>query len=228
LRHFPDQVLVLKGTKAVTALDARAPGIATRMIVARKEGDFRETVRGLEQLECGDPSVIRGVLPHNKAAFDQMEKALASATGLAEPLAQIASVFERDEISILRRGQPLSQALMHKILALADHMAARFFRRSSQSTEATNAELESEHLHLPVRSRIGLFRRFLDQSGSQDARATEKVRNDLIDMNFAVYGTYFNGLMSGDKRALRTYFFLARMLDLLGARVPPHYLGSET
>jgi hypothetical protein len=57
-------------------------------------------------------------------------------------------------------------------------------------------------------------------------RSPEKVRNDFIDLNFATVGTYFNGLMSVDKRALDIHLELRVVLERLGARMPNYNLES--
>jgi hypothetical protein len=51
--------------------------------------------------------------------------------------------------------------------------------------------------------------------GLPKATKAENIRNDLVDMNFATYATYFDGLLSKDQRLLRNYETAAFALDAI-------------
>ncbi len=226
LRQFPDQVIVLKGTKEVGALDARAPGIAARMVVRERQA-FHETVRGLQSLEAGDRSVELAILGHARAAVIQMEKVLRDMENLAEPMISMASVFNKQEMALMRRRLTATPEMIHKIMGLADELFWRLIRAHPQ--EPRRPTLKSKVNTFLYRYALATVLFLVDwiEGGSQTNRAAKKFRNDLVDLNFAVYGTYFNGLMTEDRRALRAYVFIARMLEELGARVPPYYLDEH-
>ena len=50
--------------------------------------------------------------------------------------------------------------------------------------------------------------------GPKDVK-TEKIRNDLVDVNFATFATYFDGLLSMDEKPLRIYQRAAFVLDAI-------------
>jgi hypothetical protein len=45
---------------------------------------------------------------------------------------------------------------------------------------------------------------WIGQGGADNVRA-DKLRNDLVDVIFATYATYFDGLLTKDQKALRIY-----------------------
>ena len=45
---------------------------------------------------------------------------------------------------------------------------------------------------------------WISQGGADNVRA-DRLRNDLVDVIFATYATYFDGLLSKDEKALRVY-----------------------
>ena len=45
----------------------------------------------------------------------------------------------------------------------------------------------------------------------------------MVDINFATCGTYFNGIMSRDKRVTNLYMELSVVLKAIKARVPDEY-----
>ena len=55
-------------------------------------------------------------------------------------------------------------------------------------------------------------------------KAPAKFRNDMIDIIFVTYGTYFNGIMSDDKRVQSLHLELRVVLGFAGARMPADYL----
>lgn len=49
-------------------------------------------------------------------------------------------------------------------------------------------------------------------SGSNNLSNSEKLRNDLVDVSYATYATYFDGVLTKDKKLMETY---SRMRDAL-------------
>lgn len=223
LREFPDQVLVLKGTKAVGALDASYPGMADRMLVPKREGSFHETAKGLEQLERGLPGVVRQVRAHGEAANEQMKRVLADAEGIKDALVELGNLFSVDELRRLRTRQSYKSETGRKLFWIAKELSDRL------------VDYHPAQLHRPsrkARPNAFLYRYamvctlyLMDwlRHGAMPKKA-DRFRNDLVDLNFATYGTYFNGVMTEDAKLTRYHGELRYVLGLLGARVPPEYL----
>ncbi len=224
LESYPRQVVVLKGTKEVSALDARAPGIANRMI--RNDGDFNETVDGLKRLRTDDPRTVLGVLLHGEAAASQLEKNLKAATETLPAFAEMEEIFTPAERRIIRIGKPYTADIGVKIIVAARQMAFNFFDRHPHNPKKpTKRSLVNTFLY---RFSLAAVLYFVDwiRTGSPASRRHDKIRNDLIDLNFATYATYFNGLMSEDALARDIHTQLRVLLDLMSARVPPDYIDQ--
>src|ERR1700722_18550377 len=56
------------------------------------------------------------------------------------------------------------------------------------------------------------------KNGNQAQRRLDRTRNDLIDLSFAVYGTYYEGLMTADKKAEWMHQNLFIALDAIGQK----------
>jgi hypothetical protein len=61
------------------------------------------------------------------------------------------------------------------------------------------------------------------ENGGAGKTKSEKSRNDVIDVNFAAFATYFDGLLTSDKRAGETYAEAALLLREVFA-MPPWWL----
>ena len=225
LRDFPDQVIVLKGTKAVSALDPRAPGIAKRMYWSRGGQEFHDTVAGLQQAEEGHPGALSQILKHGKSADGHMETILGDMDGLPGAFSDMMrTMFTQDEVSALRAGEPHSAALVRKFFDIADYVALRFYKAHPEKPQPPTRR--SRYDSFMYRFSMACLLYFLSwvRDGSQLNKAPAKLRNDVIDINFATYGTYFNGVMSDDKRVQALHLELRVVLEAAGARIPDEYL----
>lgn len=225
LKDFPDQALVLKGTKAVAALDPSAPGIAKRMQWSRRGGEFRDTVVGLQQAADGHLGAIRQIIEHGRAADTQMEKILNDMTELPEALQDMMqALLTADEIAGIRAGKPHSAPLIGKFLDISDQLAIRFYKAHPQKPRRPSRRARYDAFL--YRFSLGCLLYFVSwvREGGQKHKAAAKFRNDTIDINFATYGTYFNGIMSEDKRVRDLNIGLCVVLEKIGARVPKSYI----
>ena len=225
LCDFPDQVVLLRGTKAVGALDARAPGIAERMILPRSAGQFAETVKGLRQAIEGKPKVIAQILSHGRAAEEQMAKVLADASQLPAILADIAGILSPEEVRACRKGTPYQKPMFEKVLAATNRMCDNLF--GAHPGKPRRPSRKSRVNTFLFRHSLAAVLYLLDwiREGGQLDKRRDRVRNDLIDLNFATYGTYFNGVMSDDAKLRVFHEELRIVLRLLGARMPPDYVA---
>lgn len=224
LRQFPKQVIVLKGTKDVAALDARAPGLANRMIWRGAETEFSETVEALRQAEAGDPRVLSQILAHGAAAEKQMETILLGAPEIAAVMPDMQSMFTPDEIRRCRSSGGYTPAMGHKIFAAADQICdALFERHPSKPRRPSRRARQDAFLYRYSLATVLYLLRWI-RTGSQVVKRHAKIRNDFIDLNFATYGTYFNGLMTEDAKARDMYLELRHVLGIRGARMPREFV----
>lgn len=223
LCEFPEQVIILKGTKAVGALDSSSPGLANRMIIPSAKKEFQRTSAATIKLQNGDKSAIPAILLHELAAKKQMDRILADAADLTPALKDIESVFTSAEIKSIRTAPAYPSEVIEKVLAAADRMYHNFRRAHPSGVKAA-----------PRKSRVNAFLyRFALAStvyvvtwirqGSQLNKRPDALRNDLVDLNFATFGTYFNGLMTADNRLQETHSEMRVILGALGARLPASY-----
>jgi hypothetical protein len=70
---------------------------------------------------------------------------------------------------------------------------------------------------------VSILRR-IEDGGTGNAKPV-KLRNDVIDSNFAAFATYFDGLLTADRRAEEIYADAAFLLRDVFA-MPPRWLGA--
>src|SRR5687768_8006879 len=82
LTDFPDQVLLLKGTKAIGAMTVSHAGMASRMIIPNSRREFRKTSTAIRELATGNSDIFPALLAHEAVAKDQMDRVLTDARQL--------------------------------------------------------------------------------------------------------------------------------------------------
>lgn len=226
LRHFPEQVLVLKGTREVAALDARAPGIANRMIWPKADVAFAQTVKALDQAEHSEPDVLTQILEHGQAAAEHMSHMEIGASEILQALPDMQTMFTEDEVRRVRTNQGYTLGMRQKILGAANQICDGLFdiHPSRPRRPTTNSRVNTYFYRYALAS-VLYFLRWV-RTGSQSAKRHDGVRNDFVDLTFATFGIYFNGLMSDDARARDTHLELRHVLGMLGARVPGDYVQT--
>ena len=118
LAEFPEQVVVLKGTKSIGALSGRTSSLRKRMVDMRSTREFSDFCAHLKAAQAGDQRVISQLLDHGEAASQHMEKILADAQGIPETYGDIESTYTKDDIREFRSGGPYSRKTLSKMLGL--------------------------------------------------------------------------------------------------------------
>jgi hypothetical protein len=205
LGEFPRQVIILKGTQAVCGLSGRAAGLQRRMIDQQQTRGFAEYCRHLAAARAGNLSIQAQLLEYARTARLQMERILLDVQDFAGALEGIADMFDSNELQILRKCEAftpdMARTIMHQILGSASALFARHPRapRLRPTRELPNMFLFRTALCMYI-----LGKRWLSVGGAHQARP-ERLRNDLIDVNFATFATYFDGLLTADRKSMATY-----------------------
>ena len=224
LRRFPKQVAVLKGTKAVSALDARAPGLANRMIWRGAEAEFARTVESLRQAETGDRRVLSQIITHGRAAEQQMETILLGVPEIVAAMPDMQSMFTQSEIKRCRNAGGYTLVMAQKIFAATDQICDDLFRRHPEKPRLPSRRARRDTFLYRYSLATVLYLLRWIRTGSRPLQRSDRVRNDFIDLNFATYGTYFNGVMTEDALTRDIHLELRYVLEMQRVRMPIDYV----
>lgn len=222
LRHFPKQVKILKGTKRIGTLDARAPGMADAMIQKGKSAQFIETVKDLADVENRRPSAMSMIKEHGRVAKGHFAKIGNVKPDLESFLSASTSIYGPTGVKAMRKNSPLGDATGQFFHAV-DYMYTSFVRRHPLKPKIMIGTSRVNSFLWRYALASNLWTKRLISQGANLPKANAKITNDLSDLIFAVYGTYFNGVLSFDTRLNDTFWELEVVLRKLGARVPKNY-----
>jgi len=175
------------------------------MIDLQQTAEFPKFVKDLQRARTGDAVIRDQILSHGREAIRHLETMRAELSKLGQIFHSIAKSFTKEERRIFRLREPFPTDLVERIIDDVMQMAVFSFkthpyaRRTPKSTEIGNTFI--------FRHCLCGYMLALDWSGvggATDVRP-EKIRNDVVDANFATYATFFDGFLSGDQKAVRIY-----------------------
>lgn len=218
--RFPDQTIFLRGTRYVSGLDYRSPGVAGRMEWKGVRQDFKETVRKLETLDerrYASSFQTNDLVLAATAHIDG--KMLESVRGFTKVFEDIARIFSTDEVARIRSGMPVTHSIAYKIFKTAGDLSSGIARRRPDNVRGLSrrSQVNSFMLRYAL-SNVLLIVDWI-RRGSPATIREDKLRNDQVDIILGVYGSYFNGVLSEDRKMKERSSELRVVLKILGGRV---------
>jgi hypothetical protein len=142
-----------------------------------------------------------------------MARMLSDAANIPEAIKGIANTFTDADLKIIRTGRPFSEQLALKIWGKINELAKSLFSQHPHPPVVRSAE-EVPNTFL-FRSALCSLLWALDwiSTGGPKGVKTERIRNDLVDVTFATFATYFDGLLSMDEKPCRIYRQAAFVLE---------------
>ena len=215
LSRYPKQVIVLKGTQTVCGLRGRRAGLQRRLIDGRQTQGFGKYCRDLLAAERGDVSRQKAILDHGHAATAHMERILADVADLPDALRGVADIFTDAEIRILRKGSDLTDEIVDKFVQNVLHLAAVLFSDHPGVTNLPDAtELPNTFIFRCALCVQLLVFNWTSVGGPHGVKP-KKMRNDIVDINFAAYASFFDGLLTEDKKLKNIYHEASHLLPML-------------
>lgn len=207
--EYPGQVIVLKGTREVSALSGRLAGLQSRMIDEHQTRGFATFTRFLKVAQRGDLAIQRQILDNGKAATLHMENMLVTAAEITAVIAPLVKDFSAENRVEIRNWAISSQELINTIISAVMEISAQVFRLLPHPMNPpTFKELPNT---LVFRAVLCCYLMVIERGAIGGGAPVAKVRNDMVDMYIAAYATFFDGVLSEDAKLTRIHY-LARMI----------------
>lgn len=205
LSKHPSQVIILKGTQNVCALKAKGKGLQKRLIDKRQTKGFDRYCKNLKKAEKGDRKVERALLRVGKAANLHMNNVLSDSEGIISAISETSNNYTTNELQILRKREALTKGMGKKIIKNVLEITALLFSGHPKVVAFPDYdELQNSFIFRYSLCTYLLALNWISEGGVKGVKP-ETMRNDVVDMNYIAYATYFDGLMSKDKKANQIY-----------------------
>jgi len=213
LSEFPKQVLILKTTGVVCGLSGRGKGLQSRLIDKSQTRDFETYCKNLESAQNGHKHFQRQIIDYGREASTQIQRVHSDASGLAESIRAMEKVYTESELRILRTRKPLTNIIIDKMIKQILLLAAFMFRDHPRINRLPSHDnLANTFIFRSALCAHTLAIRWISDGGVANMKS-DGLGNDIIDMNFVAYATYFDGFLSKDNKAQNLF---AEVRYLLG------------
>lgn len=211
VRH-PRQVIVLKGTQTLCGLRGRRAGLQRRLIDSIQTREFTKFCQFLVAAEHGNVGIQHQLLEHGRVATSHIGRLLSDAASIPGAFDAIARTYTDAEIGILQRGSQITRPMADKLIRNTLLIAGFLFKDHPRVVKIPTAtDLPNTFIFRVALCAHLLVLHWISTGGAMKTNP-KKLRNDLVDINFAATATYFDGLLTADKRLDRIYrdanFFL--------------------
>lgn len=200
LCDYPAQVIVLKNTRIVSGLKGCPAGLQRRLIDAGQTKGFAIYAKHLRQAQGGSTHFQRQLLDHGKEATAHLNRMLEDAGTAGSVIEDIAKLYSKDERRAIRLGGQYPSSMIDKTVRNVMEIAAQAFRYHPNVHKAPSySELPNTFIFRVALCTYLLALDWSAHGGARDA-SPARHRNDFVDMTFAAYATYFNGLLTADAK----------------------------
>lgn len=212
ISRYPKQILILKGTRALTNLTLYSnKKIPQSLIDIEQTSVFPEFCR--QVFSENTPFLHDDLLSRQNLASEEIESLANNHELRVAGIKELLKIYDPSHIKSLRKGEELPEDFTIK------------FTQNIISETVMVCKKHPDIQSLPDKKNIinsYIFRylvstHFLDlkwiKDGGIDNLSKERLRNDMVDMSYVAYATYFDGLLSKDNKMNDIYRCVIRYLD---------------
>jgi hypothetical protein len=224
LVEFPKQVHILKPITTVSSLKGKKKALKKRLSSGGATRAFRKWCGTRARAVAGDARFAEKIVKRGEQATLQLADIFTNMAGFAENILDATTAFTDDELGTLRRHEPITDAIVLKILDGTLRLAETFFLLHPDRKKPP-AIYDVPYTFIFRFALCALLHalHWRVRGGAED-RLAERMRNDVIDVTYAAYALCFDGLLSEDKMVREIYDNAQAMLALFTkhAPKPPH------
>ena len=199
------------------------PQMANRLIWDEHTKTFPQFIAEIGEAKAGNALIEHLVLERGRIANKRMKTLMDSATGLMDGNRAMAEVLTARDIAAIRTNKNVPGDILRRIFEISDSVSQGFRGTLEEPIlEERGRRLGDDFL---FRVGVGVTASFLEwvSNGCPAVVKAEKIRNDYVDSMLSVFGTYFNGVMSGDKRLHSVHLLNLALLRIRGVNPPRTY-----
>jgi len=198
--QYPRQVLVLKSTTAVCGLHSRKSGLQRRLVDHKQTVAFPAFYAQLKMAAAGHSGYTEQLLESGRVASQHMNLLIDDAVGMTDTFLEMSERFSREERRIIRTGAIYTPAIVQKFVHASLELAKELMDIHPRVVRYPRPEELMNHFLARMAVCMMLLILHWVGDGGQLKIKPEKIRNDFVDVNFAAYALYFDGILSKDQK----------------------------
>ena len=190
--HFPTQVVILKGTQEITKITTK-PFNINDLIDKEQTEEFGKFCNLVELAKQGNSKILNQIRRHGFTANNHFEKMMIQAEQLGRAFILSQEIFSDSELRIIKSKKTYTENIINIIIEQVNLLAKAFIEK--YPTEIVFPNIDAYNKSYIFRfSLCGylLAMNWISNGVPSDVK-TAKLRNDVVDITYATYATYFDG-----------------------------------
>lgn len=212
LAAHPDQVAVLKPTHAILKSRPRGTGLHARFIDEEQTDGFVCYCRFLLADSTNEVTVAADRERKQFVANRRHDRMKGNVETIRSTIQQLKKRYKPEELKALRRKEVIPGDFWLRFTDdLFDNTIA-FHREVPQMPGLKGANIFYSYA---FRYTLCAFARAVDwiAEGGYDTAPEAKLMNDYVDMGYAAYATFYDGLLTEDKKLEEIHAFAVRLMQ---------------
>lgn len=205
ISNFPDRVIILKGTRDVIKLTLSSNNLESLEDLSQIEG-FKAFCLCVERAVRGDKVLASQILMKGKIASDYFDKIRKDTWLVAQGIKQFTKSYEAKQCLVdLKKKEELKLEVIEKIVKDIMLLAVLLFRNHPDVPFVPQAaQARNSYIFRFATSTYLLNLRWISDGGI-DSVSFDRLQNDIIDMHYVTYATFFDGLLTRDNKMEEIY-----------------------
>ena len=206
--QYPNQVIVLKGTREIISLTLFNNKLPQSLIDYIQTIGFlkfcEQTKSVFEDAKYLPRQVLSQILSQVSSkelkASQYLDEQMQSHQLIVDGIKGLAKSYNPSHLKALRKGKELSPDFMYRMTKNILLVTRFLFEKHPDVQTHPDFEfLKNSYVFRFATCTHFLSLRWIKDGGIEQV-APEKLRNDVVDMSYVTYATYFDGLLSLDKK----------------------------
>ena len=195
--EYSEQVIILKNTGDVIKEDL-ACSIQNELFVDHDQTiGFREFCFEVKAASKGNSYLAKRLFEKSELASIEMENKKKYASLILKGIEEFNKELDQAFVHVLRSKQPWTSSEYDYIWRIVIELCTLLFEKHEQ---VPNKYTFLKHYIFRYALSSYLLSLKWISEGGWHSYSHEKMRNDLIDMSYVAYATYFDGVLSDDKK----------------------------
>lgn len=220
ISKFPNQIVILKNSVSACKLSGRRKSLKKRLIDKNQTDGFPTFIRALLRAKNGDLKIEEEIIEKGRMADEHFSKMLKVAQEMKPTMEALGKEYTKEEKNIIRENGVYTYEMAAKLITTILEVSS-FIVADSPHVRKRPPLLELPNtffFRYAVACYFMILRR--NAEGGVLGAAPKKLRNDFVDMGIVAYATFFDGILSSDKRLTTAFNDSCMFLHSIEAEVP--------
>lgn len=219
ISQYPKQVIILKSTQEVINLTKEnIKAVRERLIDEDQTKHYAEFCHILKHIdERGYQNQYDDLMQKSHEANEFFKTKEKDARKILKGIELSSKSYNSDELKMLRSKKELTKKLMDEFLyKITKHimiLATMLMKKNNFMIYDLDIA-KGNYIFRSAAANFFLGLKWISDSGYENIN-WEKFQNDVIDMTYVTYGTYFDGVLSKDEKLKQIYKILKQYIDNL-------------